>query len=265
MRYLTLIAALIFVFATSPGRAEEMPDHYAAKPNLTLLVDEELLLPVSLLARHYATHSATPLTVLPKDGPMAANQIGQGLEAHLLITANRELLDSLAGQGLTDVSTNHVVAQAQMALVGPESLRRKGLFARHISFAAILVATPELPIYVTGPERMEGNRASTLMEGFEFSDALKARAVTVTDRAAQIAAMREKPGLALMLAADALGVPDMAIISLLPAELSAPVDYRAVVLASESMQDSRALNNFLSSPKAQEILNHFGFQVPSVR
>ncbi|MFM9890331.1 MAG: molybdate ABC transporter substrate-binding protein [Rickettsiales bacterium] len=265
MRFLMLVSALVFLLGSRPGMAEEMPEHHDTKPNLTLLVDEELLLPVSQLARHYASHSATPITVLPKDGPMAANQIGQGLEAHVLITANSELLDNLTSQGLTDVSSNHAVARTQLALVGPENLQRQGLFARHISFAAILVATPELPIYITGADHVEGNRAAKLMEGFEFSDALKARAVIVPDRAAQLAAMRAKPGLALMLAADAIGVPDMAIISLLPSELSVPVDYRAVVLASESMQDSRLLNSFLSSPEALEILNHFGFQAPPAK
>lgn len=265
MRRLTFIFALVFLLAARTGLAQEMPEHYAAKPNLTLLVDEELLLPMSQLARHYAARNATPITVVLKDGPMAASQIGQGLEAHLLITANSELLDSLTAQGLTDVSTNHAIARTQLALVGPEALQRQGLFARRISFAAILVATPELPIYLTGPDRVEGRRAAALMEGFEFSEALKARAVVVPDRAAQLAAMREKPGLAFMLAADAIGVPGLAIISLLPTELSAPVDYRAVVLASESMQDARALNQFFSSADALQILNHFGFQAPSAK
>lgn len=258
---LTLLALLLPVLA----QAQMAPDHTASKPNLTILVDDGLLLPMSQLARQYTLESHTPLTLVVKDGPMAANQIGQGLEAHVLITANQALVDGLVAQGLTDVTSRHAIATTPLALVAPPALNRQGLVARHISFAAILLATPQLPIYLLKPPAPEGEMAASLRQGYEFSDTLNSRAVELAGRSEMLAALNEKPGLALMLASDAISTPQLTILSALPASVQTPLPFDSVVLASESMQDARQFNDFLTSRAAQEILGHFGFQPPAAK
>ncbi len=256
-----LLPSILLVLATfGIATAEDAVPHADPKPNLTILADENLMLPAAQFARAYAKTNGTPLTVVLKNAANAESQILQGLEAHLLLTSNHTMIGHLADQGLTDVSSTKPIARTQLALVAAHDLSKEGVLAKRISFAALLNATPNMPVYVNDPATPEGSRAATLMKGFEFSDTLATRAVVKSSREEVLDSVREGNGLGLMLAADAVSEPDITVISLLPESISTPVTYEVVVLASESMGDARQLATFLQSPKAQEIFAHFGFQ-----
>lgn len=253
---------LSFVFSAT-ALAADREAHPQLKPNLTILVDENLLLPTTLLARHYASLTNTPLTVVAKNITEAERQIEQGLEAHILLTANQSQIARLAGQGLMDVSSTRSFAGTQLALVATKEFDKKDVVAKRISFAALIAATPELPVFINEATTPEGARAAALLRGNGFSEALAARVQVKASRPEVLAAMRETSGLGLLLAADAIGQPDITVISVLSPELAPVVTYDAVVLASESMPDAREFTGFLQSRSARKIFSHFGLQPPS--
>ncbi len=230
--------------------------------NLTVLADASLMLPLSQLARAYTNKTGTPLTIAVQGGEAAATQIEQGLEAHVLLTADQPLITSLRNSGVTDVFNARPIVRTQLALVGSSDIMARTDLARHISLAAILYAQSELPIYITPPETHEGARARTLMEGKDYSDILAARAVTLPSREAVLRHLHDSPGFALLLATDALNDPSLKVLSIFPDEIAKPVNYEAVVLASESMDQTRSFIDFLLSDAGQKVFAQFGFQAP---
>ena len=103
---------MLFCLLLAPAAmAQDAMPHRTLKPNLTILMDEDLILPTAALARNYAKSTHTPLTTVVRN-PDTENEIGQGLEAHLILSADNALIERLAAQGLTDVSSIHVFAQS---------------------------------------------------------------------------------------------------------------------------------------------------------
>lgn len=251
MRRLFLILALLLA-----GPA------MAAPANLTVLADASLMLPLAQLSRDYAKETGTPLSIVVKNGDEAAQQIEQGLEAHLLLSANQKLIADLRNRGLVDVFSAKPFARTQLALVGSSDIMARTDFARHISLAAILYAQSDLPVYVTPVGTHEGTRAAALLESEAYGPLLKPRSIVLASREQVIARLHEAPGLALLLATDALNDPSLKVLHIFSDDSTQPVNYDAVVLASESMDETRAFITYLLSPGAQKIFAHFGFQPP---
>lgn len=230
------------------------------KPNLTLMADDSLMLALASLSRAYAQQEQTPLTIIRDDGTDPARRLEQGFDAHILLSADPTLVERLAQRGLIDVFGTKRFAQTQLALVAPLRMKQRLAFAKRISFAAVLFAQAELPVYIGPSSTPEGLRAQALMEGREFSHELSNRAQVLPSHEAVIEALRKQDGFALMLASDAITEPDVTILNLLPETTSEPVRYDAVVIASDSMEQARSFTKFLESPTAEEILAHYGFQ-----
>lgn len=254
-RIFLLIVMLLSLPAFAQPVARGVP-----KANLTLLADEQLLVPLARIARLYALESKTPLTVVVKNAGDAEQQIGQGLEAHGMITANAALLQRLAEQGLMDVSSRRPVARTQLALVTTSNLDQQADIAKRISFASILAATPRLPVFTSDATTLEGQLAAQLLKEQGFSAELAPRFSAKSSHEELLAALHDEPSLGLMLAAEAVADSDIRVLSLLPEEISPPVTFEVVVLASESMADTRAFANFLLSRQAQKIFSQLGYQ-----
>ncbi|MFZ4540444.1 MAG: molybdate ABC transporter substrate-binding protein [Rickettsiales bacterium] len=257
-RFLAFIALF---FIALPAFAQPAPKA-AAKANLTVLTDEAMLLPLARLARQYAVETKTPLTIVVKNTQDAEEQIEQGLEAHVIISANYPLISRLTEQGLTDVSSRRAIARTQLALVTASDLGKQASIARRISFASILAATPDWPVIAVDGSTMEGELVDKLLTNHEFSTMLATRMARRPNHEEVIASLRDEPSLGIILAASAVVEPDVRVVSLLTNDISAPVTFDAVVLGSESMADARAFTNYLFTRKAQLTLSHFGFQPP---
>ena len=251
------LLSLIALLLSLPAMAAD-----TAKANLTILADESMLLPLAQLARSYATSSKTPLTIVVKNTADAERQIEQGLEAHVVITADGALIAKLAEQGLTDVSSRKAIARTQLALVTASDLGGQATIARRISFGSMLAATPTLPVLANDVTTIEGERAHALLTGHEFSAALNARIDTKPNHDEVITALHDAPSLGLVLAADTSMEPDVRVISLLPDDVSPAVTFECIVLGGESMAEAKAFTTYLTSREARGIFAHFGYQPP---
>lgn len=257
---LALIATLALCL---PAFAQPAPKP-ATPTNMTILADEAMLLPMARVARVYASKTKTPLTVVALNAKDAEHQIEQGIDAHIIVSADAPLIGRLAEQGMTDVNSRRAVARTQMALVTTSNLNKQADIAERISFASVLAATPSLPIFCNEPTSIDGARAIRLRNEGEFSTILSTRLAEKPNLEEVIASLRDEPSLALILAADAVAEPDIRVLSLLPESISAPVTFEMVVLGSESMKQSRAFSNFLMTKEAQAIFENFGYQ-PATR
>ncbi len=257
------LLALIAAFAISlPAHAQPAPKP-TALTNLTILADDTMLLPMAHIARIYAKSTKTPLTIVALHANDVEHQIEQGLDAHVIITANAPLIGRLVEQGMTDVNSRRALARTQLALVTATDLNKQADIAERISFASVLAATPTLPVFCNDSTTRDGLLAQKLSAEGEFSKALTARIASKQNLEEVIASLRDEPSLALILAADAVAERDIRVLSLLPESVSAPVTFEVVVLGSESMKQARAFSNFLMTKEAQTIFANFGYQAPT--
>lgn len=261
MTFMRILFALLLI--VSPLSAEaKLP---TTKPNLTVIADPSLLLPLSEIAREYSKGTGTPLTIIAEDSRDPADRIEQGFEAHVLLSADPTLVARLAQRGLIDVFGTLTFARTQLALVAPADMEKSLGLAKHISFAALLFSHPDLPIYVSDPSTPEGLRAQKMGEGREFSHEIVERSVVQADHEGVFNAMKEVPGFGLVLAADAAATPSVTILSLLPEETIESVRYDAVVLASEAMDPARKFTHYLNGKQARTIFKKYGFQPPATQ
>lgn len=256
----------ILVFFLLLGPAELLAAEQKTEknsPNLTILADEGMLLPLAQISRLYAHESQTPLTIIRLDPETAQQQIEQGLEAHIVVSTNLPLITLLSTQGLTDVSSRKTIARTQLALVTANALNQQANLAKRISFTSILAATSTLPVLAMSPETYEGKLVDTLREGKPFSENLVTRLMLKPSDEELLAALRETPSLGLMLAAHAVQEPDLTVLSLLSDDISPAIQYDAVVLGSELMGESKSFANYLNSRPARGVFKQFGYQLPT--
>jgi molybdenum ABC transporter molybdate-binding protein len=254
MRSILAILFSIAALLARPSMAAETPK------NLTVLTDVNLALPLTRIARDYARERGVTITVVITDGRDAAQQIGQGLDANLLITANQLLLESLTERGLIDAFNKHTVASTQLALAAPVDVARRSNLAKHISFTTILFAQPDLPLLVLPESTLEGAHTQTLLANPDYSDSLHSRVMEVDSRDAMIERLAKQSGFGLLFAADIAQEPSLKLLTLLPTNAVGIVHYQAVLIASEAMEASRELLRYLQSPMAQQVFAKAGFQ-----
>ena len=253
--------AVIFTIATctaSPALAANAP------ANLTVLTDASLALPLTHITRDYARERGVTVTVVVTDGRDAAQQIGQGIDANLLITANQSLLDTLNAQGLIDAFNKHTIASTQLALAAPVDVARRSNLTKHISFTAILLAQPQLSLLVLPESSLEGARAKSLLTSPDYADSLHSRVTVVETRDAMVERLAKQSGFGLLFAADIAQEPSLKLLTLLPINAVGTVNYQAVLVASEAMEPARALLLYLQSPAAQHVFAKTGFEVPGI-
>lgn len=226
---------------------------------VTLLADEDLLFPVTHIARDYATTHNTPVTIVRNPGGDVARAIAQGLEADAILTADAALLNQLAERGLSDVSSRRTIAQSPLALVGNRELSDSARLATRVSFEAILLASPSQPVIYVAADTPEGRMGAAAIEQPNLAPYLSTRAQALDTREEALDRLRDTNGLALMLAAPASRETDTQILALLPPEISPPLRYDFALLAGAG-ETAKQLQNTFTSPQTLRILAHYGFQ-----
>lgn len=137
MRFVILIGFLLSFLGGGPAFAADQP--HEPKANLTILADAEFMLPAAQLVRSYSRQTDTPLTLVLKNPAEAEAQIMQGLEAHVLLTADANLVERLANQGLTDVNSTRAIttgpATYKVMVLASESMEASRAFAEFLQSA----------------------------------------------------------------------------------------------------------------------------------
>lgn len=247
--------SLLFSLLALPALAAD-----DTRNNLTVLADDALLQPLAQISRAYTSHANTPVTVVAKKSDTVQRQIEEGLEAHLLVTANTTLLSTLSERGLTDVTSRRTVARTGLALVTTNERAKTLGLAKHISFASVIGTSGNTPILTSEASTLEGERAFALTRNQPFSGDLQKRLTTRANEDEVLAALRDENALGLLLATQAIGQPDITVVSVLPDEISPAVNFDAVVLGGELTGEASAFIDYLGSAPAKKIFTRFGYQ-----
>lgn len=225
--------------------------------NLTVIIDPALQLPMQELARRYATKEHIAITLVSSEEKDPETLIGEGMEAHVLISANKELSATLQLRGMMDVFAQNPLVRTELAMV-----RRKagsGSLSGQWTLANIfLTEGNHLPTFLLDPSRyIEGSRSIAALNA---NEAPVDSRVTIGSKRELIERVKAEDSAGILLATDALQDPGLTVVSILPESQYEPVVFMALVLASESMPEARALVKFLSREDAAKTFTQYGFK-----
>lgn len=251
-----LLKSLVLMLCCAPialatsTRTEELT-------NLTVITDPALVLPLQELVRDYSREENIAVTVVSSEEKDAGTLIGEGMEAHLLISADLELTADLQLRGLIDVFAQNPLVRTELAVV-----RRKGdanSLSGQWTLANIFFNEGNtLPIFILNPNNyIEGSRSIAALNANEAP--IDSRETVGTKREL-VERLKGQDSAGIMLVPDALIDPKLSIVSVLPDSNYDPIVFMALVTASEAMPQSRKLVKYLMSEDAAKIFAQYGFK-----
>lgn len=183
--------------------------------------------------------------------PALARQVEGGAPADIVILADREWMDVLAGRGLVDPATRHDLLGNRLVLVKPSGAPPVTL--ETLGKGRLALADPDsVPA---------GRYARASLESLSLWDGLAGRVVPAENvRAALALVERGEVELGIVYASDALASQGIEQVRLLPADSHPPIRYPVAIVSASDHPDSAAFVAFLSSAEASSIFSAHGFE-----
>ena len=189
---------------------------------------------------------------------MLEQQIRQGAEVGLFVSAAAGQVDALDADGLVDRASRRVLAGNELVLVVPAASG-----AAIASFEAL--ATPAVERVALGEPGSvpAGEYARAALERLGLWEAVRGKAVFTTNvRQALTYAERGEVDAALVYRTDAMTSTRVRVAAAAPAGSHPPIVYPAALVLPVTDAARRYLA-FLSGPEAAEVLRRRGFLVPA--
>ncbi len=255
MRKLLKLTLILFLASTAPAHALR---------SVSVMADSSLSVAVAHIARNYARDKGVAVNTSYLSAKAQQTQITEGEAVDILITPMDKWIDELKTQGLVDIYSETPVARGQLALVGPaESPLEKRTITDSLPVAQLIwqmqgeqefvIGNPEtLPEAAFSKEALRSLGAAADLEPYTLY--IKQR-----DQMYQMVASHDAYG--IFLYSSALGRPGMRTIGMIPPAAHRPIQYYAVVIAGENMDEARKFLNYLKSPDARRVFLQTGYMV----
>lgn len=231
-----------------------------ALSNLTIMADSSVSLAVSKLARDYARQKniAVATSFINKDAQNT--QINEGAEANILITPNKEWLDSLQEKGLIDIYSRIEFARGNMALIGNNNSQLNMNISASAETAPLIAAMQgEQALLLPSPDTIYNGRfAKDALRQVGWLDVLEPYTLYIKDNA-QIRQMVSGDNyFTIVPESEAIARSDARIIGVFPDNKENILHYYAAVIAGEDMNCARDFLRYLGSKTAHNILSNTG-------
>lgn len=191
-----------------------------------------------------------------------ARQVAAGAPADLLVSADEEWMDTLAGQGLIVPQSRRILAGNRLVLVAPSGAPVTVTLAPGVDLAGVLgskghlaMAEPE-----TVPAGRYGKAALTQLGVWpQVADRL---AIAENVRGALALVARGEAGLGVVYASDARAERGVQVAGVFPAASHSPIRYSMARLKAATHPEAADFADFLASAAGQAILASHGFLPP---
>ncbi|MCB2067084.1 MAG: molybdate ABC transporter substrate-binding protein [Erythrobacter sp.] len=188
-----------------------------------------------------------------------ARQAAEGAPADLVVTADAEWMDWMAGEGLLRPGTRGDIAGNALVLVAGSDDTRS---LSQDPAAALQAMTGRLAI--AEPEAVPAGRyAMAALTRLGLADGVAQRLVPAENvRAALALVERGEAELGIVYASDAQASQAVRVVATFAADLHPPIRYPVAVLARSDNADSEGFAAFLASEAGQAVLLRHGFTRP---
>lgn len=227
--------------------------------DLTILADEYLRLPLSLISRAYSAQGKGVVTLWFVKAVAMVDTIGEDADADLVITSDHATITHLENSGQINVYATDTIVMTPLVIA----------VAKNVSLAS---TSNTLSLLDWRYNRQEPQRIIVLNNGDAIlkrmtekallrSDLLNSGTIKpfiVTSIKDAITRMKSKKHPALLLASDAFSEPDIRVIQRFPNSIVAPAQFKAAILAGEHMSNAKDFLQFLKTPTAQYYFKLYG-------
>ncbi|KEO83212.1 molybdate ABC transporter substrate-binding protein [Tumebacillus flagellatus] len=262
-KQLSLLAvSLLLLTGCSNGNTANQPDSTTAKPDakpsvtLTLSAAASLAKPLDTLTADYKKeHPEVTVTVNLGASGTLQKQIEQGAPADLFWSAGKTQMDALEQKGLLADGTRQDLMQNDLVLIRPQN-------SNTVQTVQDL-ANPQVKKIALGtPETVPaGTYAKESLTKLNLMSQVEPKAVYGKDVTSVLTYVeRADVDAGLVYKTDALGSGKVDIVTTLDASTHSPIVYPLAVLKnSQHLSEAKALEEYLHSAHAQEVLQKAGF------
>lgn len=251
-RPIELILAAVFLLFASPALALD---------SVTVLGDPAMSGALAEIGRLYAREQGVVVNTAFTSNEEQEKEITEGGSADVLITGRQGWIDSLKTQGLVDVYSQMLVARNRLALVGPlqSPLEPRGQFPTN---QLIQLMGGEQLFVLGNPETLqEGSYGREALRNLGAAEDLEQYTLYIKRQEQMFDVVEKQGGYGLFFYSSIMGRDGIRVIDLLPENSHRPIEYYAVAVASDNMDQGRKFLDFLKKPAARRVLRENGFVV----
>lgn len=244
------LACLLSVTAT--GQAQ-------AAGEITVLADENLLVPLTEISRNYARQTDAIISIVLNTSSSPTERIRGGLPVDVVLTSSTATRDLLNIAGQIDQSSSTPFAKDQLVIATSKTGRiTSGEDA--LSHLLMGVQQPTL-VLIDGESNLAYAQASAYALTNRFDPAPKT--IIVPDMKTALYELKTQGSFTLMPRSIALSTSELTIQSIVTTkEQTEGTVYYAEVLAGEHMSTAREFTRFLLTDMVQNSLSRYGFTKP---
>jgi molybdate transport system substrate-binding protein len=250
-----LLALLCLLF---PAR------HAAALDSITIMADNSMNLALVKLARGYSSRYGISVTTSFAVPAAQEAQITDGVAADIIITPQQAWIEQLKTRGLIDIYSPTVIARSRLVLVGPETSQvQYDPSSNTLPTAAIINdIDDEQGFVVANPETLiEGGYSKDALRTLDEGDYLAPYTLYIKDIGQMYDMVAHRGAYGIFLNSSTVGRTGFKALGFLPETSYRPIQYTAVVVAGEKMDEARRFMEYLKSPRAKAVLRDNGFTV----
>ncbi|MBY0356010.1 MAG: molybdate ABC transporter substrate-binding protein [Rickettsiales bacterium] len=251
----------------NPAFAKNVPT--VVPMGINIMADESLIVPITLIARAYATEYQIPVSAQFAASNLQIKQLEEGAEANVLIAAKAIWLRQLETMGLIDVYSRTPVARNQLALTtlrhfvpSPPLRLSQGLTTSALTPAGF--TADDVSLALGDPEfTAEGTYALDAFSHLKLESELEPHFVFIRDMRALADSLNSPGAYGVVFQTDVQLRPSLGTVDIFPPASHVPIVYEAVTIAGENMAGGRHFVDYLTSDKARTIFQRFGFLPPA--
>lgn len=235
-----------------------------AIPSITVMADNSMSLAVVEIARRY---SAQHNIVVNTSFSIAAHQqalITEGSAVDVLITPQQPWIEELKTRGLIDIYSPTLIASNSLVLVGPkDSSVHFGPESKTLPTAAIINAIGAQPGFVVAhPETLvEGGYSKEALRELDPGALLAPYTLYIKQLRQMFNMVTDHGAYGIFLYSSTINHTGFRVLGRLPEKTHRPMQYFAVVVAGENMDEARRFLDYLKSSEVKSILKDNGFTV----
>ncbi len=232
-----------------------------ALPSVNIMADSSLSIAITEIARDYSRDHGVAVNTSYSASKLQQEQITAGEPADILITPIERWIEELKTQGVVDVHSQMPVARGKLALVGPVDSPLTFKLSQGFPVAQLIWQIGVEPGFVIGnPETLpEGSYAREAMRNLGASSDMEPYTLYIKQLGQMFEMINTHKAYGIFLYSSVLGRPDVRILDTFPEDSHRPIQYHAVVIAGENMDEARRFLDYLKTADARRTLAEKGF------
>lgn len=232
-----------------------------AMGTVTVLADTSMNIAVTELARDYSSKKKIIVSTSYAHSDEQETKIIEGEAADILITPKHEWIEALKTQGLVDIYSQAPIARNRLALIAPVKSTIQARISEKFPTTALIREFGWQPSFLVGnPESLlEGVYGKEALRNLSVASDLEEYTLYVKKLSQMFDLVSNHGMYGIFFYSSTIGRSGIRVIDLLPENTHKPIEYSAVVIAGDNMDEARKFLAYLQTDDALKILRNNGF------